>query len=220
MTKIKICGLKRPQDIAYVNELLPEYIGFVFAESSRQVSFAEAEQLRAKLDERVMAVGVFVSEEPTKIAAAAKAGIIDCIQLHGEQSQEDCLRLKNLTDKPVIKVLRLSNAAQQAEIDCLSGLADYCCDYYLFDTYAPNVYGGVGTSFDWQKLKDQNIPKPYFVAGGLNKDNVQAAIKLLQPYAVDVSGGVETNGYKDLQKMREFIRTVRNINLQRSCNNE
>lgn len=203
MTKTKICGLSRPEDIKVANELNMDYIGFVFAKSSRQVTREQARTLKAMLKPGIKAVGVFVKEEATQIAKVAKDGIIDVIQLHGDETPEFCRWLRYVTNKPVIKAIRVKEA------DSLQGLGKYDCDYFLFDTFSPDSYGGVGKTFPYALLGKAKIPKPFFVAGGLKPDNVEKVINLVHPYGVDTSGGVETNGKKDYAKMADFIKAVK-----------
>lgn len=202
MTKIKICGLKRKEDIAFANRLLPEYAGFVFAVSPRQVSAEQAAKLRAELDLRVRTVGVFVQEELAFIQRLAAKRIIDAVQLHGDESPDYCRALRCKIGLPVIKVLRVENAAS------LRCAADYECDYLLLDTYSKTTYGGSGQRFDLDILKTVSLQRPFFIAGGLDADNVKDVLKI-SPYAVDVSGGVETEGRKDFEKMRAFIDAVK-----------
>lgn len=203
MTKIKICGLKRPEDIGYANELQPDYIGFVFAKSKRQVTRAQAAELKGQLAPSIKAVGVFVKEEVVQVAKIANAGIIDVIQLHGDETPEFCTMLGQLTKAPVIKVIRVKDASS------LENLDSYHCTYFLFDTYSATNYGGVGSGFDFTLLNKALIPRPFFLAGGLGATNVRQVIQTVQPYGVDVSGGVEVDGYKNLEKMQEFITAVR-----------
>ena len=185
MTKVKICGLKRKEDIEFANILLPEYAGFVFAASPRQVSAEQAAKLRAELDLRVRTVGV-----------------IDVVQLHGDESQEYCRELRRKINLPVIKVLRVRN------IESFESTIDYECDYLLLDTYTKTAYGGSGQRFDLEILKNIKLQRPFFLAGGLDAKNVHEALEA-KPYAVDVSGGVETDGSKDFEKMRAFIAAVK-----------
>lgn len=203
MTKIKICGLKRSEDIGYVNDMRPDYIGFVFAKSKRQVTREQAAQLKTQLAPGIQAVGVFVKEEATQIAKIAKAGIIDLIQLHGDETPEFCRLLRYLTDKPIIKVIRVKNKAS------FHNLAAYDCDYFLLDTYTVQTYGGAGQIFAWNTIDKSLIPKPFFVAGGLTAANVGTVLKQVAPFGVDTSGGVETAGHKDKKKIAAFLAAVR-----------
>ena len=202
MTKVKICGLKRQEDIAFANRLLPEYAGFVFAASPRQVSAGQAAKLRAELDLRVQAVGVFVQEELDFIKRLASERTIDVVQLHGDESPEYCRELRRRIKLPVIKVLRVANAAS------LRCAADYECDSLLLDTYTKAAYGGSGQRFDLGLLQNISLQRPFFLAGGLDAHNVKEVLAV-KPYAVDVSGGVETEGRKDFTKMSAFIDAVK-----------
>ena len=203
MTKIKICGLTRTEDIEMVNEFLPDYIGFVFAKSRRQVSAEQAKELKNKLRPAIKAVGVFVNEKPENIAEIANQGIIDLIQIHGDEDAAYCAQLRKLTQAPIIKVVRVERE------DDFAGIEEFDCDYYLFDTLSSKDYGGTGKAFDHSLLHNKEIKKPFFVAGGLNQDNVAAVIEVIKPFGVDTSGGVETDGIKDVNKIKEFTKQGR-----------
>lgn len=197
MTKIKLCGLTRPCDIEYVNELLPEYIGFVFAPKSRRyISPEKAEVLREHLDDRITPVGVFVDEKIEVIADLIKRKIIDIVQLHGNESEQYIEDLRRVIDCPVIKAFRI-----ESEADIVSA-NNSSADYVLLDSG-----GGTGKVFDHSLLKD--IARPYFLAGGLTPENVETAIKQLAPFAVDASSSLETDGFKDKIKMTAFVNAVR-----------
>lgn len=199
MTKIKLCGLSRHCDIESVNKLKPDYIGFVFAPKSRRyVSPETALELRKQLHPTIKAVGVFVREQPGTIAGLLQKGIIDIAQLHGGESENDIRTLRTLTDKPIIQAFSI-DTPQDIETANLSG-----ADYVLLDSGT----GGTGTLFDWNLLN--KINRPYFLAGGLDAENVGNAVKRLMPYAVDVSSGIETGGWKDINKMTKFVSAVRN----------
>ena len=203
MTKIKICGLTRTEDIDVVNEFMPDYIGFVFAKSRRQVSAEQAKELKKRLKPEIKAVGVFVNEKLENIAEIANQGIIDLIQIHGDENAAYCEQLRKLTQAPIIKAVRVENE------DDLAGIEEFDCDYYLFDTLSSKEYGGTGKVFDHSILYNKEIKKPFFVAGGLNQNNVAAAIEATKPFGVDTSGGVETDGVKDINKIKEFIKQGR-----------
>ena len=198
MIKVKICGLSRLCDIDVVNDEKPEYIGFVFAKSRRKVTSQPAFDLRKKLDPGIVPVGVFVDEDMGNIISLVRRGVIDVIQLHGSENGEYIGRLKTLTDKPIIKavaVLKEGDAQKWAETSA---------DYLLLDSGG----GGKGQRFDWDLIGEVN--KPFFLAGGLCPENIRTALEKVKPFAVDVSSGVETDGFKDRAKIREFIRMVRN----------
>ena len=197
MTKIKLCGLTRPCDIECVNELLPEYIGFVFAPKSRRyISPEKAEVLREHLDDRITPVGVFVDEKIEIIADLIKRKIIDIVQLHGNESEQYIEDLRRVIDCPVIKAFRI-----ESEADIVSA-NNSSADYVLLDSG-----GGTGKVFDHSLLKD--IARPYFLAGGLTPENVETAVKQLKSFAVDVSSSLETDGFKDKIKMTAFVNAVR-----------
>lgn len=199
MTKIKLCGLSRPCDIEAVNELHPDFIGFVFfPKSKRNVSPELAFQLKQMLDPSIQAVGVFVNEKPEIIADYLQRGIIDVAQLHGKEDEEYIRKLRLLTDKPLIQAFRIDTS------DDVKKAENSSADYILLDSGA----GGTGTVFDWSLIKDLN--RPFFLAGGLGIDNVAAALLEISPFAVDISSGIETDGKKDRNKMEQFVRNVRN----------
>lgn len=203
MTKIKICGLKRPEDISFVNEYLPDYAGFVFAKSSRQVSAEKAFELKRLLSPKIPAVGVFVNAVPEDIISLYHRHIIDLAQLHGDESPDYMNQLKTLCPElPVIRAVRVQSSAQILEAEKLP------CDYLLLDTWQKDVYGGSGKSFDKNLIPP--LTKPCFLAGGLNAENVCENIRLCHPYAVDVSSALETDGYKDKEKIRKFTERIRN----------
>ena len=197
MTKIKFCGLSRSCDIEAANELKPEYIGFVFAEKSkRYITPEKAKELKQLLDPEIKVVGVFVNEDPERVARLLSYDVIHIAQLHGSEDEDYIRRLRSLTDKLIIKAFRIETARDIAD-------AEVCtADYILLDSGA-----GTGTVFDWKLIQD--IGKPYFLAGGLGAHNVENAVKLLRPFAVDVSSGIEIDGVKNKTKMTEFAAAVR-----------
>jgi len=197
MTRIKMCGLRRPEDIDAANEIMPEYIGFVFFPGSRRhVSSETARALKSRLAPEIKAVGVFVDEPPENVAALLDEGVIDLAQLHGHEDEAYLERLRKLNGKPVIRAFRIRNSedAEQAQRSA--------AEMILLDAGA-----GDGKTFDWNLLRP--VTRPYFLAGGLNPENVSVAVEQLNPWAVDVSSGIETNGLKDKSKMRAFTIAVR-----------
>lgn len=205
MTKIKICGLTRPTDIDMVNQICPEYIGFVFAHSRRQVSETTARKLKAMLDPAITAVGVFVNEHIDTIIRLCRLGVVDVIQLHGDEDEEYIRQLKSNVDNPIIKAVRVRSTWDFIEAD------HYACDYLLFDAYHKDQYGGSGETFDWTYIG--KVEKPFFLAGGINGDNVTDAISLTSPYCIDVSSGVETDGFKDFSKIVDIITKIRSVSI-------
>ena len=197
MTVIKLCGLRRPLDIVAANGLKPDYIGFVFArKSKRYVEPEKAMELKQLLLPDIKAVGVFVNEELPVVADLLNKGVIDVAQLHGSESEEYVAELKKATGKPVIRAFKVA-AAEDVESAVKSA-----ADYILLDAGA-----GDGVTFDWSIVKD--VKRPFFLAGGLNPENVTDAVAAVHPYAVDVSSGIETDGFKDIDKMTAFVKAVR-----------
>lgn len=201
VSKIKICGLTRLCDIDAANEAMPDYVGFVFAESRRQVTAAQALALRERLHERIVPVGVFVNDDASHILALVEQGVIGAIQLHGEEDERYIEKIKtgirSISETMIIKAVSVSRIGDAQKWE------NTCADYLLLD----NKGGGTGVCFDWRCIG--HMRKPYFLAGGLGPGNIEAAINQVNPYAVDVSSGVETDGYKDSEKMKELVRRVR-----------
>ena len=197
MTKIKFCGLKRKADIEAANALKPDYIGFVFAKDSpRYISPENAAVLKSRLSPEISAVGVFVNERPESIASLLNDGVIDLAQLHGDEDEAYISWLKVLTGKPVIKAFRITSTSEAMEASASSA------DMILLDSGT-----GSGRTFNWQLIK--GLRRPYFLAGGLDPVNAGDAVRLLNPWAVDVSSGIETDGLKDIKKMAAFAAAVR-----------
>ncbi len=203
MVKIKICGLTCSEDIKIVNELLPDYIGFVFTKSKRQVTFAQAQELKKLLRPEIKSVGVFVNSPIEKVVSLVDAGVIDLVQLHGNEDTSYCEALRQKIQVPIIKVIRIRDESS------MKNLSAYASDYFLFDTFVENQMGGSGKLARINLLTGKNFSRPYFLAGGLTPENVSDVLKKVAPFAVDVSSGVETDGIKDKEKITAFIKTVR-----------
>jgi len=192
LTKVKICGLSTASAVETACQSGADYIGFVFAESHRRVSLEQAQKLAALVPATVRKVGVFVSPSLTELQEAILVANLDLVQIHGDFSEE----LLTQIGRPVIRAYQVKGALKDVSQQA---------DYLLFD--AP--LAGSGQTFDWQVFDKSQIHQPFFIAGGLNAGNVQEAIQHFAPYAVDVSSGVETDGQKDLEKIKEFIERVK-----------
>lgn len=201
MVKIKICGLQQMEDVEMVNLLHPDYVGFIFAPSRRQINLAQAQTLKQHLDPSIQSVGVFVDAPTETICSAAQSGCIDVIQLHGAEPAALIPLLKQETGLPIIKAIRVQSRKQLLLSDRLP------CDFLLLDTYTPGMAGGSGQPFDWSCIPP--LTKPYFVAGGLTPETVSSVFQSCTPYGVDVSSGVETDGHKDFQKIQQFMKQVK-----------
>lgn len=228
MTRIKLCGLTRIQDIEIANKLKPEYIGFIFWDrSSRNVSAIQAARLKGKLDPEIKAVGVFVNAPAEQVISYYNVGIIDIAQLHGNENEE---YIKKLHDAglTVIKAFKMKKTGENINLagnvnietpekptgdaitetsgksadDVITEAVKSSADYIMFD---PGK--GEGATFNWQLIK--GIKREFFLAGGLTPENIEKAVETVQPFAVDVSSGIETGGHKDPDKMVAFVKSTR-----------
>lgn len=201
MIRIKICGLSREADVKGVNRLDINDAGFVFADSSRQIDVRQASQFRSLLRPDIDAVGVFVNEEPERIISLVQRGIIQKVQLHGDEGQGYIERLKSSLDCPIIKAIRVKNAEAVTDGQNLGA------DMLLLDTYVKGQRGGSGQVFDLEKVPP--IVMDWYMAGGLTPENIIQRLEKIRPYGVDVSSGVETEGCKDMNKIIQFVSKVR-----------
>lgn len=201
MTKIKMCGLSRPCDIDYANEIMPEYIGFVFAKKSKRYVLPEkAFELRQNLDKNIIPVGVFVDSDINFVAELVNKKIIDIVQLHGSEDDNYIESLRKLVSVPIIQAFTIGKTEdiQKAEKSP--------AEYILLDSGK-----GSGKTFNHSLIRD--LKRPYFLAGGLTPENVREIAQILKPYAVDASSSLETAGYKDVNKMRAFADALRRKDL-------
>lgn len=207
MSLIKICGLMRECDIDFVNKYKPDYIGFVFSTKPnrfrRQITPQQAQILKNRLDKNIKSVGIFVNEPVEFIAELCNNNTVDVVQLHGDENEEYIISLKKLINKPISKAVRVQSAEQILEAEKLS------CDYLLLDAYKKNIYGGTGEMFNWDIIP--KLKKPFFLAGGLSAENLKNAVNTVNPYCVDLSSSVETDGFKDEQKIKAVIEQIRGI---------
>lgn len=197
--KIKICGLRRLEDIETVNYCRPDYAGFIvnFPKSFRSVTAEELNELTAKLDKNITAVGVFVNAPEELPAQLLNEGIIGMAQLHGQEDEDYIRRLRKLTRKPLIKAFSVKSE------DDIKKAVKSSADYILLDQGS----GGTGQAFDWTLIREMN--RPFFLAGGIGPDNLERAIQKIHPYAVDLSSSVETDRWKNPEKIRRVVDIVR-----------
>ncbi len=201
-TRMKFCGMRRREDIEAVNRIRPDYIGFICTDRFwRYIPPEKAAELKAMLDPSIRAVGVFVDEPYEKIADYLKKGIIDIVQLHGNESEYYIRKLRDVmafqnTIAPVIQACRVRTPADLVKAE------HSAADYILLDNGA-----GTGQNFDWKLIRD--IGREYFLAGGLTPENVGEAVDRFHPFAVDMSSGLETDRIKDPEKMRKAAEEVR-----------
>ncbi|MBQ6168498.1 MAG: phosphoribosylanthranilate isomerase [Ruminococcus sp.] len=196
MTKIKMCGLRRPEDIEFANRVKPDYIGYVFAEKSkRYIATEKAAELTKLLNGDIVPVGVFVDETMENIIAAVKIGAVKMVQLHGSEGEDFISELKS-RGIPVIKAFQVGAAEDIAAAE------RSCADMVLLDSGK-----GSGQTFDWSLIG--SIKRPYLLAGGITAENAAQAIRQLRPFGVDASSCLETDGFKDIAKMKAFAQAVR-----------
>ncbi|NIN33697.1 MAG: phosphoribosylanthranilate isomerase [Gammaproteobacteria bacterium] len=201
--RVKICGITRLEDALAAVDAGADALGFVFyPDSPRAISASTAADICKRVPPFVCKVGLFVNSERDKIIEILEQVALDLLQFHGDESPDHC----DGYSKPYIKAVRMHDnvnlVAEAKRFKQASAL--------LLDAFVKGIYGGTGRAFDWTEAA-QNIGKPVILAGGLTADNVVTAIKQVRPYAVDVSGGVESGrGIKDAGKILEFIREVRN----------
>jgi len=211
MTRIKICGIKEEAHALAAVEAGADFIGLVFAPSKRQVTPAQAERLATAIKrsgDTAEVVGIFVNMPADEVNKIADSCRLDWIQLSGDESWEYC----NEITRPIIKAVRVSKKQDADEI-----CADITRDdklisrkhVYILDTHIPDKYGGTGVSFDWNLARPAAQQYPVIIAGGLTPENVPQAIRIAAPWGVDTSSGVETDGIKDISKIRAFIEAAR-----------
>ncbi|AMQ04559.1 MULTISPECIES: phosphoribosylanthranilate isomerase [Sporosarcina] len=200
MTKVKICGLMESQHVKTAVDAGVDAIGFVFAPSRRQVTIAKAQELAKNIPPGVLKIGVFVDASQDDIEQTFREVPLDFVQFHGDESS-DFIEKVGL---PSIKVLSVYSDEDAKRF------AHYETDYFLFDTPGTDFKGGSGKTFDWQLMKDAGVQSDKVIlAGGLNADNVAQAIRMVHPYMVDVSSGVEVMRRKDDKLIRAFIKAVK-----------
>lgn len=217
MTKIKICGIKRFDDVEFLNELQPEYAGFIFCKSKRQITLEFGKELIENLDGNIKKVGVFQNNSLEEVKNIAKTLKLDVIQLHG---MEDENYIKKLYPYNIWKSVSIDvsdslqkNFKDKVEFykETLNKICESNVEAVLIDSSVKGNKGGTGISFNWNILKNMTLKKPVILAGGLNCKNIQQAIEIVKPYVLDVSSGVEENGVKSFEKIKDLIEKVRNF---------
>lgn len=207
---IKVCGIRRPEDVDIVNTYRPDYIGFVFAPTWRQIGTDRACSLKALLHPEIKSVGVFVNQPVELLTEACARGAADYLQLHGQEdvSYEKAL-VKSLTQKGIKnaeeRLIRAYRIRSGADFD---RIGNTLAPLLLLDAYSPKDIGGTGEAFDWTMIR--NVKKPFFLAGGITAENVTEAIRLAQPFGIDASSSLETDKAKDREKIKLFIERIRN----------
>ncbi|WP_134114554.1 phosphoribosylanthranilate isomerase [Orenia marismortui] len=202
MTKVKICGITNLEDAQAAVDYGADLLGFIFAQSPRKINKKQVKNIQSQLPKGIKTVGVFANQPVEEIQNIIDYCQLDYIQLHGSESPEYCQEF----ELPIIKAFRVKDEAY------LDKLSEYKIDKYLLDTYHPDKLGGVGKVFNWDLALKAKEYGDIIIAGGLNPDNIGEAIKVIAPYGVDVSSGVEAKtAKKDLNKMKNFIDNAKNF---------
>ncbi|HCJ66051.1 MAG TPA: phosphoribosylanthranilate isomerase [Elusimicrobia bacterium] len=218
MIKIKICGITNDKDALWATNLGADYLGFNFyRESPRKISPELAKKIIAKLPPFVSAVGVFVNEEMKTVLKIVKKCNLSLVQLHGEEMPEYCEQLRSQMPDPRCRIIKAFRVKEEKSLEVIPQYLEKV-DYFLLDTYVEGVEGGTGVPMsrdNWDlAVKVKEYGKPIFLAGGLSAENVQEAIRKVQPYAVDVASGVERlPRRKDYEKMKNFIQAVKSVRI-------
>lgn len=207
-TQVKICGITTLEDARFASGALADYLGFIFySESPRFVEPAKAGAIINWI-EGPKKVGVFVNQPLDDVNRIATQTGIDLVQLHGNESPEYC----DLVDLPVIKAFHVSDGTSSDELKKRVEIYKECTEFFLFDTKTDSAWGGTGKTFDWNLISDISGDHPFFLAGGLHSENVEEAIRQVNPTVVDLSSGLEdAPGLKDFQKIEEFFDVMRDI---------
>lgn len=196
--------MRRKQDIDYVNKYKPDYVGFIlsagFKRTAEKNIFCE---ISGGLDKDIKKVGVFVNEDLENIKFFADK--LDIIQLHGNENEEYINSLRKIFGSEIWKAVRAKSPEDIETADKLP------CDKLLVDSYVKGIVGGSGVKADFEIIQKAKITKPFFLAGGLNSENIVAAIEQVKPYGVDFSGSVETDGFKDENKIKEIVDIIRSV---------
>ena len=198
MVKIKICGLRRLEDIKIVNRYKPDYVGFVFADSKRKVSYELAYEMKSNLNSDIISVGVFVDADINEIIELFDNGTIEIAQLHGQESEE---YIKNLKEKTNYQ-MKIINAIEMSDEKDLLEYDSSIADYLLLDSGK-----GSGKTFDWNLIR-KDLNKEFFLAGGIDISNISKAIVEFNPYAIDLSSSLETDGFKDENKIKAIMEAI------------
>lgn len=189
-----------------MNELRPDYIGFVFAKSKRQITGKQAAVLANGLDEQIQRVGVFVNQPVTLVAELLEQKVIHLAQLHGEEDETYVKKLKLCCQERGV-LPRIIKAVRVRTEEDIRRAETVPCDFLLLDAWSEQGAGGNGVTFDWSLIR--SVKKPFFLAGGLTPENVSDAVRQIHPYGVDASSSLETDGFKDREKIKQFISQVR-----------
>ena len=202
--RVKICGIMNEQTAGVAVAAGADALGFVFAQSRRQVTPAKAKEIITTVPPFISRVGVFVNSSPEEVMDIVNYCGLDTVQLHGEENPANYRDL-------LCRAVKVIISCRVKDEESVHGILKYLADAYLFDTYKKGLPGGTGEVFDWAILNKFTFPAPVILSGGLNTENVAQAVQSVKPYAVDVSSGVETDGIKDMEKIKTFIEQAKGV---------
>lgn len=210
--KLKLCGIRRIEDVEMINSAMPDYIGFMFYRKSKRFVETElARSLRAMLNGKIRPVGVFVNETAGNVAEIARAVRLDAVQLHGDEDEKYIRSLRELYGGEIWKAVRVREADDVKRAEELSA------DMLLYDSFSENAYGGTGKRAKLSAILDAEPSRPFFLAGGINAENVGEILAQVKPYGIDLSGGIEIDGVKSRAKLTEFMEKISD---ERTISNE
>lgn len=201
---VKLCGMRRPEDIEYINEFQPDYAGFILSPGFKR-SIAEKQylDLESRLDRHIGRVGVFVNEPMDKVIDYSN--YLDVIQLHGDEDPAYIKSLKSRVDSKIWKAVRVKSCSDIESADKLNA------DMLLLDAFVQGSYGGTGKTIDHEIIRNAVFATPFFIAGGLNCNNIKSVIDKISPDGVDISSGIETNSVKDKEKIKMIMKIIRSV---------
>jgi len=200
---VKFCGIRRQEDVLLMNEFLPDFVGFIFSKSKRQISKETAKELSESLSDKIKTVGVFVNEPIDAVAETANFAKLAVIQLHGDEDEFYINSLKKL-----IGNIQIWKAVRVQTSDDISKAEKLPVDMLLIDSFSKNAYGGTGEVANLSAINNAHTKKPFFLAGGLNAENICDIANEIKPFGIDISSGIEKDGFKNRDKIIEFVRCL------------
>ncbi|HBL76584.1 MAG TPA: N-(5'-phosphoribosyl)anthranilate isomerase [Prolixibacteraceae bacterium] len=205
--KIKVCGMRDPENIAGIASGGPDFMGFIFYPKSKRFTGFDAQtEILNAFPEKIQKVGVFVNETPEQIFATSRVWKLDAIQLHGQETPDNCRQIQY----SVLPVFKAFSIDESFDFEILKAYQDYC-DYFLFDTKG-QFPGGTGQKFNWALLEDYQLDVPFFLSGGIGPDDVESIRNFRHPqlFGIDINSGFEISpGLKDIEKVRKFISEIK-----------
>lgn len=204
MTAVKFCGMRRVEDIEYANQCRPDYAGFILSDGfKRSVDFGTFYELNTYLDKDIKRAGVFVNEPLENILHCAYNESLDVIQLHGDETEDYIEKLRKVFSGEIWKAGRAKSSEDIEKADRLS------CDKLVIDSFSEDCVGGTGKRINTEIVKNAEITKPFFIAGGIAAENIAEIVRDTKPYGIDISSGIETDGFKDINKMKKIMRILK-----------